>query len=191
MVASIFESDERGLLFFDTPEAFAVSEAPSAERFPIVWGERDYRGAARTIDPRQRRGGGVGALPGEPAGTAPGAVSGAAAPARVASLTLPSALSTAPGNGLVGSGGGGNPLQAVTPIGQGGGPIGLFPVPTATTPPVDPVDPTDPTNPVDPVVPAVPEPSSWLLMILGVGALGFALRSRRHLVSQSPLAGNA
>lgn len=189
MVASIFESDERGMLFFDTPEAFAVSDVPSADRFPIVWGEQDYRRASRVIDARQRRGGGVGALPGEVAGTPQASVSGTV-PGPVAALAPTNPLSAVQGNGPVGAGGGGNPLQSATPIGQGGGPIGLIPIPTATTPPVDPVGPTDPTDPVDPVVPAIPEPSSWLLMILGVGALGFALRSRRHLGSQVPLTGN-
>lgn len=36
------------------------------------------------------------------------------------------------------------------------------------------------TNTVDPVVPAVPEPSSWILMIIGVGLLGTMLRYRRE-----------
>ena len=33
-------------------------------------------------------------------------------------------------------------------------------------------------NPDEPVVPAVPEPTAWLLMILGIGGLAYALRKQ-------------
>lgn len=65
---------------------------------------------------------------------------------------------------------------------------GFFPgstfivTPGANVPPgsVTPSTPTTPATPVDPIIPAVPEPSSWLMMILGVGILGLMLRYRRE-----------
>lgn len=45
-------------------------------------------------------------------------------------------------------------------------------VPPVVVPPV----PVPPAPPPETVVPAIPEPSSWLLMILGIGFLGGALR---------------
>lgn len=44
--------------------------------------------------------------------------------------------------------------------------------------PIDPSDPTSPVTPVDPVSP-VPEPMTWMMMILGVGIVGGALRQAR------------
>ena len=67
--------------------------------------------------------------------------------------------------------------------------------PTPVTPPLVPVTNPDPTpNPTPPappvsVVPAVPEPTSWLMMILGVGGLGLVLRYRRKQEGDAGIAG--
>ena len=50
--------------------------------------------------------------------------------------------------------------------------------PPVVTPPVTPPVVTPPVPPTSPGVPAVPEPSTWLLMIVGFGALGLRLRRR-------------
>lgn len=59
--------------------------------------------------------------------------------------------------GVVGGGGGGGGV-----IGGGGGGTG-----------------TTPVTPVTPV-PAIPEPETWLTLLLGFGAIGGAMRVRRH-----------
>lgn len=56
------------------------------------------------------------------------------------------------------------------PPGGGGGGGGITPPPTGTTPP-----------PVDTVAPAVPEPGTWLMMLLGFGMIGSAMRGRGRL----------
>lgn len=61
--------------------------------------------------------------------------------------------------------GGGYPVI----IGGGGGGGGWYPV-----------DPVPPVTPVDPTTPAVPEPSTWGMMILGMGMIGAAMRRRRE-----------
>lgn len=69
------------------------------------------------------------------------------------------------------------PALGYSPLGGGGGVI-LPPVissPTPVTPPAD-VPPT--------VTPAVPEPGTWMLMLVGFGAAGTAMRRRRKLELQ-------
>ena len=97
-------------------------------------------------------------------------------PLPLASTSIP----TATGNGLSLSN-----LNTLPVVGVplGGGLVRVDPVvpvvPVVTDPEPSTQDPVIVT-PVDPVVPAVPEPSSWILMILGVGFLGTMLRYRRE-----------
>ncbi len=85
-----------------------------------------------------------------------------------------------PGLGAPGSFGlGPTPLTLIPVAGDGGGGGGG-----------DPGDPGNPGNPGDggsgggggdPIVPAIPEPSSWLMMIMAVFALGLMLRHQARL----------
>jgi len=56
---------------------------------------------------------------------------------------------------------GGGPGRTAGPIGSGGGPVGSSPV-----------------GPIGPVVGPLPETSTWIMMLLGFGLVGHALRSR-------------
>lgn len=83
---------------------------------------------------------------------------------------------TGTGAGGVGSAGpGAGPIDGFSGAG-GGGQTGAGPV--DPTPPTDPENPTDPVTPTDPV-PPVPEPLTWMMLILGVGMAGCALRRER------------
>lgn len=82
--------------------------------------------------------------------------------------------SPSPGGGgvIIGPGGGSGGAP-----GGGGGAIVPTPTPTPTfTPPVS-VTPT----PTPPPMSAVPEPATWLMLIVGFGAVGSALRKRRRV----------
>jgi hypothetical protein len=93
------------------------------------------------------------------------------------------ALPATPGSGgiplpippLPGGSGGAIPPGTGTPPGTGD--------PSGPQPPAPPV----PPPPSPPVVSDVPEPSTWLMMIVGVGLIGLQLRRRRA----STLAGSA
>lgn len=99
------------------------------------------------------------------------------------------------GNALAGGGspaGGFNSLPSFGAFGPGSvltslqdpadpdpqGPTGPGANPTDPAGPgTNPVDPGDPQNPVSPV----PEPTTWMMMILGVGLVGAALRRSRQM----------
>lgn len=184
LFGAFVEQDERGILFGQDPEVFAVSEIPnisnSSTSYPVIWASPNFartsqRRQARLVDTRQRNIPANLAQGGLPSESSP-ASSGAGAPlSNLIPNTNPQISTLAAGPSAVGNPNGtasGNGLQNLTPLGQGGGPVGGTIVPVAA----DPTDPTAIIAPVDPVVPAVPEPASWLLMILGIGALGGALR---------------
>ena len=77
------------------------------------------------------------------------------------------------GSALPDIGGGSNP--SVSPPGGTGGPPGG---PGGGGPP--PGGPDNPPPPPPPPPGAVPEPSTWALMMLGIGAIGTSLRKRRR-----------
>jgi len=108
--------------------------------------------------------------------TAPSTPVNTQSPLPLASASIPTATS----NGLSLSN-----LNTLPTVGVplGGGLVRIDPVVPVVPAVADPEPNTtqDPVvTPVDPVVPAVPEPSSWILMILGVGFLGTMLRYRRE-----------
>jgi len=87
--------------------------------------------------------------------------------------TAPAAGS--PVQGGVGAGPSASVLAAQPPVGVGAiTPPATTPVATPTTTPV-----VTPTPVGSGTTPAVPEPASWLMMIVGAGALGATLRRRR------------
>lgn len=208
LVVSLSEQDRRALFLSDLPEAFAVSELQPevTQRYPIVWGDA-MGGAGGVRRPATRGSAAPTGMIGAPADTASpgvGAFGGPAEPT-FAAATPDSVPPTAPAL----PGGSGPSLGSIPSFGGGTGPIaGVLPsTPVTPTPidpgtpttPVTPTDPGTPTNPgtptdpstpvtpnpgTDPVVPAVPEPASWLLMLIGVGALGAALRRRRRTLSE-------
>ncbi len=65
--------------------------------------------------------------------------------------------------------------SAANPTPPGAGPPGPMPIPPGPTPP-----PPSPMPLPPPLVSAVPEPSSWALMLIGVGGLGAVLRRGRR-----------
>ncbi|MDG5489239.1 PEPxxWA-CTERM sorting domain-containing protein [Sphingomonas sp. BGYR3] len=103
------------------------------------------------------------------------------------------------GGGVGGAGPGAGPIDGFSGAGgggqAGGGPVDPTPptgpenptdpvTPTNPTTPTTPTNPTTPTTPTDPVtptnpVPPVPEPLTWMMLILGVGMAGCALRRER------------
>lgn len=121
-------------------------------------------------------------LVGNPAGTAaPGAGVGADPEAPV-----PFAVNSGAGGGATNSGPqatapgfsntpGGPGVFIIGNGGNGGGGGGGTPI-----------DPDTPLNPTDPQVPPVPEPGTWMMMILGVGMIGTALRRRRAVHGLQP-----
>ena len=79
------------------------------------------------------------------------------------------------------------PISVPSGTGPTGGPTIVLPPSDPLTGEMDPIDPIDDEGDnVDSVVPAVPEPASWLMMILGVGALGLMLRYRREEFDLDP-----
>jgi len=194
---SFVHQDERGILFLDdgstnaTPEVFAIAQdgtstlvyANAGYSAPLRDNSRTARTSPQERTPSSRFLGPGPSLPGG-GNNAPQGGGGIGAPAQpnsnglVPAPNFPNAganqFANAPGAG--GSGGG---LQPIAPINSGGGPFGgLTPVSQdpETPGPNDPNAPLTPVNPDAGPVPAVPEPASWLLMILGVAALGGALR---------------
>lgn len=116
-------------------------------------------------------GSGTPTAPGEGTGTAPPAGPGTTSPG--GDVTPP------PGGVPPAPGGGGTPL----PGGTGSTPPG------GGTPPADGgiIDPAPGGGIITgPVVSAVPEAETWLMMIIGFGAIGFMLRRRRRGITARP-----
>lgn len=98
-----------------------------------------------------------------------GIVLPASVPASSGSSPLPVPGGAGGGGFIVAPPGGGTP---------GGGGIGILPptpLPTST-PPVIPTP-----TPTTPPVSAIPEPATWLMLIIGFGLVGRALRARRRI----------
>jgi hypothetical protein len=171
LIGSFIEADQRGLLFRSDDMALLAEDAALAvpsQGLEMYLGGREARGGS----PRGRnfigRPPGSRLVPGNASNLnegngvspAPGgsrtildqpAREQLASPTLASAATAPSAA-TSPGSGSFG------PNFPDSPI-------GLIAVGTNTP---------------GPVVPAVPEPASWLLMIVGVGWLGLALRRRKR-----------
>lgn len=177
LLVSFAEHDRRGLLMFELPEAFAVESIPGQEfvgmlpmTFPVSYiPGQQQRGAARAIPPRGSAGGalvdtGPTAVAGGGAGIGPLQVEpGPDEPTQQAAALPTTSPAATRGTGSLGdipnASFGNSPISAIVldnpdVPGDGGG---------------------------DPVVPAVPEPASWLLMLLGIGALGGAMRRYRTI----------
>jgi hypothetical protein len=89
------------------------------------------------------------------------------------------------GGGFGGGGGGGLigiPDGGVAPPGSVTPPGGATPPSDGTTPPA-----SSPPLPVS----AVPEPSTWMMMILGFGAIGFSLRRKRQSSTEGEFKGSS
>lgn len=94
---------------------------------------------------------------------------GSFGPIGIGFIPTPGGFVVTPNVGGTTGGGGG---------GTGGG--GSTPPDTSVTP----VSPAVPVTPVTPVA-AVPEPATWLTLLLGFGAIGGALRSRRRVTTRA------
>ena len=68
----------------------------------------------------------------------------------------------------------------IPPVGGGGGGGG------GSGTPGSPVTPGNPAAPVVVVTPAVPEPATWMMMVFGFGAIGFAMRGRGAVAVAMP-----
>jgi hypothetical protein len=104
---------------------------------------------------------------------APVAVPMAAAPAVAAVAPAAAPAVVAGGTGLpLAAGAALLPIAGVAAVGGGGGggSIGFDQPPGSSPPP--------------PPGPAVPEPATWMMMITGIGFLGFALRRRRQRLAE-------
>lgn len=206
IATAFIDQDRRGLAFFTEPEAFFVEEktTPEPVSFPVAWGEspttlsrlqKTTRSQDRSLSrtpvqqlaqaPRAvtRQPISVASSPPAPAPAAPAASS----PASQASASNVSpTVQASPAPAAVSAGGSAPVIQPV--------PSGLTLDPLVGLPTADgltggnlvlvetdlDIDTSVETTTVDPVVPAVPEPSSWILMVLGVGLLGMMLRYRRE-----------
>lgn len=170
------QHDRRELLLYDQPEAFAASELAELS-LPVglsqgVGVRRIVRSRilARQISRSGRLDAGQASAPNAGGGVGAGPTIG-----------LPPFLLSNPERSLASAG---------TPTGEGfgqqgpaltnavGPETGISPIPS-----IVPIVPTVP-DVTEPVVPAVPEPSSWILMIFGVGALGAVMRLRRYPLRQ-------
>jgi len=163
-LASLPDSERRGLLVWNSPEALIADVADGTP------GGLPGAIAFVRADGLPRRG----AATGRPFVTA-----------TVGPVGDP-ALNSAPGGAL-------SPAQATTSTSQPEIPVGIGPQngPAAGGVPVGPGVGFAPAvigattllaaPPAPPGVPAIPEPSSWVLMILGVGFLGVALRRTRKM----------
>lgn len=187
MFASFMEVDHRGMLFFDgNADAFALSDAEFGDgvgihSYPLIWGTRPARprGAQRLIPARGQAGSG----PLSGSNPAAGGAGAAGSPAALADGgNAPVAGLGQPGAGGGPGGGGGG--RGFPGFGSGSSPIGGFLV---TPPGGGGTDDTPGGGGDGGVVPAVPEPASWLLMIIGVGALGIALRRQNSRSRQEAL----
>lgn len=200
LLLSLCESDRRGMLMFDDQAAFAVDgEFDGGLTGGNSFAISKVLGGAPTGLANALRGGRTGwDLPGQQGDPGNDSIVRGLAVPGTSSTTKPGVQGGNSGAASIGSSigapisGAGNNFGAPPDVGEGPSLIG-FPIPT--TPPVTPGEPDTPDNPGTPtdppvsnpgddgaddgVVPAIPEPSSWILMILGVGILGAVLRRRR------------
>ena len=137
----------RAYRYTRSPAAQALEEAFSA---PV--------GASRVIPARQP-------------GVAPGLVLPPAIFGSEAIPSITSALAPAAVTGPIGGGPGGGVFFPPGGFSVGGGGGGVPPIGGT------PGTPGTPGNPGTPPVPAVPEPSTWLMLLLGMGMVAAALRS--------------
>ncbi|HEV2567067.1 MAG TPA: PEPxxWA-CTERM sorting domain-containing protein [Sphingomonas sp.] len=116
------------------------------------------------------------------AAAAPAALGAPAAEAAPAFVASPSAFAETPGGVFVGSPGPGGVFVPSLPGGGGGGGGPILIVPPGETPPGTETPPTV-TPPV--VTAPIPEPATWAMMLLGFGAAGAAMRTRRLVGAHS------
>ena len=184
LVSSFVESDQRGLMFLSSESAFFAEDAALAvpnggATIYLASGGNGLGGLRQRAITSSR-----GTLTGMPSMTGVPDLSDSPGAGASRLIEVPESLS----DNQVGIAARAPQVQGATGRSQpspGPGfpdsPIGLIAVNTSNPGPVT----GDPDNP-SPVVPAVPEPASWLLMILGVGWLGFSLRRRNvPIVSHS------
>ena len=176
LIGSAMENDRRGLLLWDAPEALTASLPAYDEAASSVI---DYTNSYPanlsfgTTPSRQLRR--VRSVPGRQSAPAAAAIDSAPGIAGAAGAPLePAAAAAAPVTDVAQA----TPATAAPNIATGqlppsSGP-GFSPSPIGASQliPVVVVAP--------PVVPAIPEPSSWILMILGIGILGEVLRRSRR-----------
>lgn len=183
------ENHKRGLLFANAPAAFSVVEQSGSSNpsFQITYldtgrstrpGARNRRFPSGVVNNRQNararniappvRSRTIDATNPAPDGTAVPSV-----PAAPTAISGPSQENAAPPVGF----------SSVPPTSFGSAPTGAIALDDGLSEePVTEVDPVD-TDPV----PAVPEPEHWLLMIIGVFALGQLLRRRAQSGDQTEL----
>lgn len=161
-VMSVFEARSPG----ERPEG-ATFQTKNKKKYRVL-SDRDE--VAPAASPAEQLAQAVIPAPAAPVDVAPPVVGPAVPPAAaIVAPTLASRAATAFGAVPLAVGAaiiaGGSPPSSG---GSGGTPPGSVP-PTTTVPP---------TTIVPPVTSAVPEPQSWLLMLLGFGAIGSGLRRR-------------
>lgn len=151
--------------------AYRYSRSPAAQALDEAFSSPV--GASRVIDARRPET--------SPGLTLPPAVFGTEAGPGITSAIAPAAGAVPGGSGggaffppggfsVGGIGGGGGGGGGVPPIGGGGG-IGVPPIGGGGT---------------TPALPAVPEPSTWLMMLLGMAMVGGALRSGKAMPRMLP-----
>ncbi|MFZ5667767.1 MAG: PEP-CTERM sorting domain-containing protein [Pseudomonadota bacterium] len=164
VLSSLPDSERRGLLVWNSPEALIAdvgTDAPAGLGTGLaILGATGRPG--RTGIPR----GGIATIGQSPVGdpATGGAPGGALALPQASPLAGP--VPSAASNGSQASSATGG-----LPAGPG---VGFSPAVVGATTLLA-------TAPVTPQVPAIPEPSSWILMILGTGLLGAALRHSRAI----------
>lgn len=189
LAASTFlSSNDRGLLLYDRPSAFAVQQPVIAqELFLTGFGSGVLRGSerrgARRAIPARGFPPSAGLSTPENIGTNPG---GSPPGQPVSAFTPPTGLPGGQADPFLTGPANSAPVLSLPGAGSGtfgNTPLGLI---TTNTPIVDPNDgrPGDGGGiPVDPVIPAIPEPDSWLMMIMAVFALGSMLRRQKNLTA--------
>lgn len=185
IIASFAIAERRELLDW-RPSGFAAS--PNSPVEELVLSQVDpsdlefIGGLPRTL---ARRAAAIGPRGGtrDRAGLLGGGVPGVAGTGEPVLGGVPGALASAPGFGVGGGGdgtglgggggGGGGPGSGIGgPGGGGGGPGGFLPGGGGGG--------GGSPAPAPPIIVAVPEPSTWLLMVLAIGAVGAAARVKRR-----------
>lgn len=186
--SAFFSTNDRGLLLYDRPSAFAVQKPAIAPELLLtgfgagVLHGNELRGARRAIPPR--------GLPPAAEMSAQedtgGILGGSSAGPPVSMFTPPAGpLSEQPVRLQI------SPARNATAVslpGVGDGNFGSTPLGLiATTTPIVDLSDGNPGNgggiPADPIIPAIPEPASWLMMIMAVFALGLMLRRQQNVTA--------